>query len=200
MTFAVFMSSRLTTLTAMMNSFQVAMKARIAVVNTPGAASGRITLRNAWPGVQPSTTAASSSSYGICRKNAVSSHTASGSAKLMLGRIMAWYVLIQPMSENTCNSGTTSVMPGNIEVATMIPRIGPLPRKLSRAIAYEARTASTSTSDVVTPATTRLFTSARANPLSGSNAAAKLSCDGGAGSSELENWSAGRRRLDTTIQ
>ena len=31
-------------------------KVMIAVVNTPGAASGRITLRNAWPRVQPSTT------------------------------------------------------------------------------------------------------------------------------------------------
>ena len=41
-----------------------------AVVNTPGAASGTITLRNACHGVAPSTCAACSSSHGICRKNA----------------------------------------------------------------------------------------------------------------------------------
>ena len=46
------------------------MKTRIAVVNTPGAASGTITLRKAWNGVAPSTCAACSSSHGISRKNA----------------------------------------------------------------------------------------------------------------------------------
>jgi hypothetical protein len=62
----------------------------IAVVNMPGAASGRITLRNAWPRVSPSTMAASSSSFGICRKNVASVHTASGSANERLGRIIDW--------------------------------------------------------------------------------------------------------------
>src|SRR5205823_3150481 len=52
-TFAVLNSFLLITLTAMMNSFHAAMNTRIAVVNTPGAASGRITLRNACAGVQP---------------------------------------------------------------------------------------------------------------------------------------------------
>ena len=51
-------------------SFQAKMKTRIAAVNTPGAASGTITLRNAWNGVAPSTCAACSSSHGISRKNA----------------------------------------------------------------------------------------------------------------------------------
>ena len=46
------------------------MKTRIAVVNTPGAASGTMTLRKAWNGVAPSTWAACSSSHGISRKNA----------------------------------------------------------------------------------------------------------------------------------
>ena len=47
-------------------------KAMIAVVNTPGAAKGTMTLRNAWKLVAPSTCAACSSSHGICRKNAAS--------------------------------------------------------------------------------------------------------------------------------
>src|SRR5438874_9223170 len=51
-------------------SFQQKMKTRIAAVNVPGAASGRITLRNAWSGVAPSTAAASSRSHGISRKKA----------------------------------------------------------------------------------------------------------------------------------
>ena len=51
-------------------SFQQAMKTRIAVVKTPGIASGAITLRNAWYGVAPSILAAFSSSHGISRKNA----------------------------------------------------------------------------------------------------------------------------------
>src|SRR4051812_21502678 len=50
-------------------SFQAKMKTRIAVVNTPGAASGTMTLRNAWAGVAPSIWAACSSSQGISRKN-----------------------------------------------------------------------------------------------------------------------------------
>src|SRR5918995_1455995 len=49
-------------------SFQAKMKTRIAAVNTPGAASGTITLRNACMGVAPSTDAASSRSQGISRK------------------------------------------------------------------------------------------------------------------------------------
>ncbi len=51
-------------------SFQQKMNTRIAEVNMPGAASGAITLRNAWPGVAPSIFAAFSNSHGISRKNA----------------------------------------------------------------------------------------------------------------------------------
>src|SRR5690349_4580070 len=51
-------------------SFQQKMNTRIAVVNTPGAASGAMTRRNACPGVAPSILAAFSSSQGISRKNA----------------------------------------------------------------------------------------------------------------------------------
>src|SRR3954471_12631917 len=58
--------------TAKTKSFQAKMNTRIIVVNTPGAASGRMTLRNAWYGVAPSTCAACSRSQGISLKNAVS--------------------------------------------------------------------------------------------------------------------------------
>ena len=51
-------------------SFQAMKNVMIAVVNTPGAASGTITLRNACHVVAPSTWAACSISHGICRKNA----------------------------------------------------------------------------------------------------------------------------------
>src|SRR3954471_23334330 len=53
-------------------SFQAKMNTRIAVVKTPGAASGAMTLVKAWNGVAPSTWAACSSSHGISRKNAES--------------------------------------------------------------------------------------------------------------------------------
>src|SRR6059036_2183107 len=55
---------------AKMKSFQAKMKTRIAVVNTPGAASGAMTLAKACQGVSPSIWAACSSSHGISRKNA----------------------------------------------------------------------------------------------------------------------------------
>src|SRR6478736_6013255 len=56
--------------TAKMKSFHAKMKTRIIVVNTPGAASGAITLVKAWNGVAPSIWAACSSSHGISLKNA----------------------------------------------------------------------------------------------------------------------------------
>src|SRR3954469_22286741 len=59
-------------------SFQAKMNTRIAVVNTPGAASGAMTLVNAWNGVAPSTCAACSRSQGISRKNADSVYIANG--------------------------------------------------------------------------------------------------------------------------
>ena len=65
------------------------MNTMIAVVKTPGAASGRITFRKATAGVQPSTMAACSSSTGICLKKAVRFHTANGSPKLNPGMITA---------------------------------------------------------------------------------------------------------------
>ena len=76
--------------TATRNSFQAPMKMMMAVVKMPGAASGRMTLRNAWPGVHPSTMADCSSSWGICRKKLVRFHTASGREKDRSGTIIAW--------------------------------------------------------------------------------------------------------------
>ena len=54
------------------NSFHDEMNARIAVVKTAGAASGRMILRNACACVHPSIRAASSRSHGISRKNELS--------------------------------------------------------------------------------------------------------------------------------
>src|SRR3954470_14004086 len=65
------------------NSFQAKKKVRIAAVNTPGAASGTITLRNACHDVAPSTCAACSISHGISRKNAESVQIARGNVKVM---------------------------------------------------------------------------------------------------------------------
>ena len=53
---------------ASMNSFQVVIKAMIAVVNSAGAARGRRMRRKAWEREAPSTRAASSSSQGSWRK------------------------------------------------------------------------------------------------------------------------------------
>ena len=55
--------------TASRNSFHAPMKVRIPAVARPGAASGTTTLRNAWKCVAPSTSAASSRSFGISLKN-----------------------------------------------------------------------------------------------------------------------------------
>ena len=62
----------------------------MAVVNIAGAASGRITNRNAWPGLAPSTRAACSSSHGMSEKKLVSVYTASGRENEICGRISAW--------------------------------------------------------------------------------------------------------------
>src|SRR6476660_5832607 len=69
------------------NSFQQKKNVRIAVVNTPGAASGTITLRNDCQAVAPSTCAACSISHGICRKNADIVQIDSGSANVRYGMI-----------------------------------------------------------------------------------------------------------------
>src|SRR2546421_10584962 len=96
--------------------------------------------------------------------------------------------------------GTTTAIPGNIEVAMIAASVVPLPRKSSGASAYAAVMPMTSVMIVVLPATIRLLSRPRANPLLGENAAFRLSREAGIGSSELENWSEGRRNAETTIQ
>src|SRR5947209_14614187 len=73
-------------------SFQAKKNTRMAAVNTPGAASGTMTLRNASNGVAPSTWAACSSSHGISRKKAESVQMASGRVKVMYGMIRPGHV------------------------------------------------------------------------------------------------------------
>src|SRR5206468_8967640 len=72
------------------NSFQDARKTRIAVVNSAGPASGKITSRNACPGVAPSTRAACSSSERMSDKKLDRLQTASGSENEICGRISPW--------------------------------------------------------------------------------------------------------------
>src|SRR4029079_6194724 len=62
------------------NSFQQKKNVRMAVGNTPGAASGTITWGNACQAGAPSTWAACPISHGICRKNADIVQIDSGSA------------------------------------------------------------------------------------------------------------------------
>src|SRR4051794_31009134 len=74
------------------NSFQQKKKVRIAVVKTPGAASGMMTLRNACHDVAPSTCAACSISQGICRKKADIVQIESGRANVRYGMIRPIHV------------------------------------------------------------------------------------------------------------
>src|SRR5262245_33998241 len=73
-------------------SFQQKKKVRIAVVNTPGVASGMMTLRNACHWVAPSTWAAYSISHGICRKNADMVQIDRGRANVRYGMIRPIHV------------------------------------------------------------------------------------------------------------
>jgi hypothetical protein len=66
---AVRAATELVSVVASRNSFHAAMNVRMAVVARPGAASGTTTLRNASKCVAPSTSAASSRSFGISLKN-----------------------------------------------------------------------------------------------------------------------------------
>ena len=66
-------------------SFHAKKKVKIAAVNTPGAASGTMTLRNACHALAPSTCAACSISQGISRKKAETVQIESGKVKDMYG-------------------------------------------------------------------------------------------------------------------
>src|SRR4051812_8348248 len=125
------------------NSFHAKKNVRIAVVKTPGAASGTITLRNACQGVAPSTCAACSISHGISRKNADSVQIDSGRANEMYGMIRPSQVSNRPIARHRLNSGPTSETTGNIAMARATDRINFLPGKSRRAIAYAANIATT---------------------------------------------------------
>ena len=116
-------------------SFQAKKNVRMAAVNTPGAASGTITLRNACHGVAPSTWAACSISHGISRKKAESVQMASGSVKDMYGMISPGHVLYSPNVVHKSNSGPTSETTGNMAIARASDSTNRLPLKLSRAMA-----------------------------------------------------------------
>src|SRR5262245_57450672 len=78
------------------NSFQAETKMMIAAANTPGAASGGITRKNALNGVAPSTLAASSSSFGIAAKNVVRMKIVNGRVNDVYGMYSPSYVLSRP--------------------------------------------------------------------------------------------------------
>src|SRR5512133_1805005 len=64
-------ADELVSVIASRNSFQTKKAVSRPAVTSPGAASGSTTFRNAWKYVAPSTSAASSSSFGISLKNEV---------------------------------------------------------------------------------------------------------------------------------
>ena len=104
------------------------------------------------------------------------------------------------MSLNSFSNGMISEMPGNIDVEMTTPSTTFLNRKFSRASAYAVSVPTSSVINVVSPATTRLFSSARPKPTPGLKTAVKFFTDQGAGSTELSNWSSGRRKAETNIQ
>src|SRR5256885_644665 len=67
------------------------------------------------------------------------------------------------MSVNSFSNGTTSEIPGNMDVEMMIAATAFLNRNLSRARAYAAEMPMSRVSVVAIPATTTLFNSARPN-------------------------------------
>src|SRR3954462_10269987 len=99
------------------NSFQAKKNVRIAAVNTPGAASGTIPLRNACHEVAPSTWAACSISHGISRKNADSTQIARSRVTVLSGIISPGQVLNRWKGLHISNSGTTSDTTGNMSIA-----------------------------------------------------------------------------------
>jgi DNA-binding transcriptional LysR family regulator len=116
-------------------SFQAARKARIAAVNTPGAASGKVTWRNTCQGVAPSTWAASSTSHGISRKCAERTQSDRGSEKERYGRTSPAQVSYSPSARQRSKSGPTMATTGNIAIASAVASTSPRPRNSSRASA-----------------------------------------------------------------
>src|SRR3954463_13882446 len=113
-------------------------KGMIAVVKTPGEASGTITLRKACHVVAPSTWAACSISQGISRKNADIVQIEIGRVSDRYGMISPTQVSYSPICRHRLNSGVTIEMTGKIATARAVPRISFFPGKSSRAMAYAA--------------------------------------------------------------
>src|SRR3954468_17533168 len=113
-------------------------KAMIAVVNTPGAASGTMTFRNACQVVAPSTCAACSISQGISRKNADMVQIEIGRVRDRYGMIMPSQVSYRPICRQRLNSGVTIEITGKIATPRAADRMSRLPGKSNRAIAYAA--------------------------------------------------------------
>src|SRR3954454_13464325 len=105
------------------NSFHAKKNVRIAAVNTPGAASGTMTLRNACHGVAPSTWAACSISHGISRKNADSVQIDSGRVNDTYGMMRPSQVSNRPIARHMLNRGPTSETTGNMAIARATDRI-----------------------------------------------------------------------------
>src|SRR3954470_16072447 len=144
-------------------SFHAKMNTRMAVVNTPGAASGAITFVNAWNGVAPSTWAACSSSHGISLKNADSVYIASGSVNVIYGMISPAQVSNRPTFRHRLNSEPTIEIGGNIATASEPDRMIVFPAKSSRDSAYAAIDASTTAISVAISAMPIELISARLN-------------------------------------
>src|SRR5918994_34022 len=68
-------------MTAAKTSFQERTRVKIDAAAIPGKASGRTTRRNAWTGVQPSVSAASSRSCGTLTKTLLVTRTVNGIAR-----------------------------------------------------------------------------------------------------------------------
>ena len=94
--------------------------AMIAVVKTPGAASGTMTLRNACQDVAPSTCAACSISQGISRKNADSVQIEIGSVSDRYGMMSPGQVSYRPICRHRLNSGVTIEMTGKIATPSAV--------------------------------------------------------------------------------
>ena len=116
-------------------SFHAKKNVRIAAVNTPGAASGTMTFRNACQAVAPSTCAACSISHGISRKKADRVQIASGRVKEMYGMIRPGSVSYRWNVRHMSKSGPTSDTTGNIAMTRAVVSTKRLPLNSSRAIA-----------------------------------------------------------------
>src|SRR5581483_6525457 len=143
-----------------MNSFQLVMNAKTEVATRPGATSGSRIRTNAPRRLEPSTIAASSSSFGIPSRNPRSVQTENGSTKVMYVTItpkktywscVRWYRL------STTYSGMINPAWGSIWIPIIRTTKVFRPVKLYFASATAARNASAIDAATATPTMIRLF-------------------------------------------